>query len=203
MEKKGGIGWQYVISALLVIIVVVVIAVWGPGILRSLGSMLGFDSINLTPEENAVQNEARVYFLDNVYQKMKNCANSNNNSCFCNNESLSIPNGYKLVFKEDRDSVKISLYNHKKGFVIDKWINSVKLCVGDETNHLIGVNGYLKENEVDIVAGENYIVEYETLEGDKKVKDLDEGYYMYRAREGFICILDRESSVLRNHEVCS
>ncbi len=203
MNKKGGIGWQYVISALLVIIVVVVIAVWGPSVLRSLGSMLGFESISLTPEESAVQNEARVYFLDNVYQKMRDCVNSNNNSCFCNNESLAIPNGYKLVFKEDGNGVKLSLFNHKGGFVVDKWVDSVKLCVGDETDRLIGVNGYMKDSEVDIVAGENYIIQYETLSGDKVIKNLDEAYYMYRAREGFVCILNGDASVLRNHGVCS
>jgi len=201
--KQGKMGWGYMISGLIVLIIIFVVLVGTLPMFNNLREQLGFD-VGLNPAEIESQELAKTEFNDKFVPALSNCASSGKIQCFClKPEEFALPTDYSIDFSPDQGDIKLTLNNHKGGEVVEKWISNISPCVSVGDTNLVALSGEAKDSMITIFYSSANELKYINLQGKEVSERTDNDYYIYKPNKDSLCILKESAARLKAKTLCS
>jgi hypothetical protein len=201
--KQGKVGWGYMISGLIILIVVFAVLAGMLPMFEDLRTQLGFD-VGLNPAEIESQEMAKEEFNENFVSALSSCTGSGKVKCFCLEPgSFALPTDYSIDFSPEQGDIKLSINNHKGGKVIEKWISDVSPCVSTGDHSLVSLSGEAKDSTIKVVYSSANKMIYTNLNGEDISERVDNDYYIYKPNKDSLCILREQAARLKSKDLCN
>jgi len=143
--------FKQIISAILIVILVTVVGLWGSDTLTTLGHKFEWD-LFITQEEISAQRDAKDIFEDSISMILF-CNEDESISCFCTKNEVAYPTGYFITIEKKGINSLIKLntpsieLTEKKieipfCFILEPWTSSIDINVG-QLKLMYGTNDLL------------------------------------------------------------
>jgi len=206
--KKEGLAWTHIISAILVIVLILTVILFGAPLFAQIKEKMGF-GIDLTPEEIQAQNQAKDIFNEDLIIILNDCKNSGDSACFCSDREIIFPTDYSLVFVDEGKDLKIYLDNQYGGLIKESTISDVDGCVGWVYGRDLSSFGALKDNTLTLkynYGAAGFYLTFIDVVGKEIKESINPSYIFYKPEsdENYICILSGDyASSKDKSKICS